>query len=72
MSNDRKDPLKRLQAIEKALHALERQQRQELVVTAAELADRLRLGLTGEAAIRHFNDWMTLHGLSYLCVPEDV
>ena len=34
----------------------------------AELAERQRLGLTGEAAVKHYNDYMDKHGMSYLKV----
>ena len=30
---------------------------------AEELADRKRQGLTGDAAIKHYNDWMDFHGM---------
>lgn len=68
MSSKEKDPLTELRRIERRLNRLEHQMRQEHWVCAAELADRLRKGLTGEEAVKHFNDWMTLHGMSYLTV----
>ena len=68
MSSKPKDPLTVLRRIERRLYELERQQRHEHWVCSAELADRLRKGLTGDEAVQHFNDWMTLHGLSYLTV----
>lgn len=63
-----KDPLKELKRIERELKELERRQREENRIMAAELADRLRLGLTGDEAVKHFNDWMMLHGLGHLVV----
>ena len=36
---------------------------------AEELADRKRQGLTGDAAVKHYNDWMDRHGMSHLKVP---
>jgi len=68
MSSKEKDPLTELRRIERRMYNLERQMRQENWVCAAEQADRLRKGLTGDEAIQHFNDWMTLHGMSYLTV----
>lgn len=63
-----KDPLQELRRLEKALKELGRELREEHRVSAAEMADRQRLGLTGEEAIRHYNDWMMLHGLRHLVV----
>lgn len=68
MSKTSKDPLQELRRVEKALKELGRELREELRVSAAEMADRQRLGLTGEEAIRHYNDWMMLHGLWHLVV----
>lgn len=45
--------------------------RKEERVCAAELEDRQRLGLHGNDAIRHYNSWMRLFGLTNLIVPED-
>lgn len=68
MSKTCKDPLQELRRLEKALKELGRELREEHRVSAAEMADRQRLGLTGEEAIRHYNDWMMLHGLRHLVV----
>lgn len=68
MSKATKDPLQELRRVEKALKELGRELREEHRVSAAEMADRQRLGLTGEEAIRHYNDWMMLHGLRHLVV----
>lgn len=68
MSSRTKDPLTELRRIERRMYEMERQMRHEHWVCAAELADRLRKGLTGDEAVKHYNDWMTLHGLSYLTV----
>lgn len=68
MSKTSKDPLQELRRVEKALKELGRELREDLRVSAAEMADRQRLGLTGEEAIRHYNDWMMLHGLRHLVV----
>lgn len=68
MSKNNKDPLQELRRVEKALKELGRELREEHRVCAAEMADRQRRGLTGEEAIRHYNDWMMLHGLRHLVV----
>lgn len=70
MSNSKKqkNPLDECKRIERELWELGRQLREEHRVAAAELADRLRLGLTGDDAVRHYNDWMMLHGLPHLVV----
>lgn len=64
----KKDPLSELKRLEREMKELVRQIREENRIIAAELCDRQRLGLQGEDAIRHFNDWMMLHGLNYLVV----
>lgn len=40
----------------------------ESAVYRAELNHRLSLGLTGDDAIKHYNDWMIGCGLPHLCV----
>lgn len=64
----KRDPLAELKRIERELKELGRQIREENRICAAELCDRQRRGLQGEEAIRHFNDWMMLHGLRHLVV----
>lgn len=64
----KKDPLAELKRIERDIKELGRQIREENRICAAELCERQRLGLQGEDAIRHFNDWMMLHGLRHLVV----
>ncbi len=64
----KKDPLAELKRLDRDLKELGRQIREENRICAAELCDRQRLGLQGEDAIRHFNDWMLLHGLRHLVV----
>lgn len=61
----KKDPLAELKRIDREMKELGRQIREENRIRAAELCDRQRLGLQGEDAIRHFNDWMMLHGLRH-------
>ena len=64
----KKDSLAELKRLERDMKELGRQIREENRICAAELCDRQRLGLQGEDAIRHFNDWMILHGLRHLVV----
>ena len=42
--------------------------RLEGAVYRAELEERQSLGLTGDAAVKHYNDYMDKHGMSYLKV----
>jgi len=63
-----KNPLDELKRIERDVRELGRRMREENRIMAAEQADRLRLGITGDAAVQHFNDWMMLHGLPHLVV----
>lgn len=44
--------------------------REEGRVTRRELEERLRLGLHGNAAIRHYNDWMKKNGMEHLMVKD--
>ena len=64
-----KDTLSTLQDISDRLEVINQDMDAEERVWAAELADRQRLGLTGDAAVKHYNDWMDRHGMSYLKVP---
>ena len=63
------DALKKLQEISDNLDSLNRELNEEEHVWAEELADRQRLGLAGDAAIKHYNDWMDRHGMGHLKVP---
>lgn len=44
--------------------------RTEGQVYRAELEERRRLGLHGDAAIRHYNEWMKKYGMEHLMVKE--
>lgn len=68
MASNKRDVAKELKRIERAMNELSRQLREEHRIAAAEMADRQRKWLTGDAAVEHYNDWMMLHGLSHLCV----
>lgn len=62
--------IKKLEAILEQAEDLGRQLRYERQVDQAELEERARLGLHGEAAIRHYNAWMHRYGLDHLMVTE--
>ena len=64
-----KDTLSTLQDISDRLEDIHRDLITEEKVMAAELADRQRLGLTGDAAVKHYNDWMDRHGMNHMKVP---
>lgn len=42
--------------------------RRESTIFAAELSERQRLGLSGEAAIKHYNEWMDKNNMPHLKV----
>lgn len=46
--------------------------RKEAAVARQELADRQRKGLSGDAAITHYNEWMQRYGMEHLMVREGV
>lgn len=60
--------LSSLQKIIISLEKINREMNKEEQVYKAELADRLKKGLTGEDAIRHYNEWMEAAGQSHLMV----
>lgn len=64
-----KDTLSTLQDISDRLEDIHRDLIAEEKVMAAELAERKRQGLTGDAAVKHYNDWMDRHGMGHLKVP---
>lgn len=45
--------------------------RNEGKVYQAELEERQRLGLQGDAAIKHYNEWMQHNGMEHLMVKEE-
>ena len=59
-----KDVLKELEDIAEKLDTINTQMNDEERVWAEELADRKRQGLTGDAAVKHYNEW-TLIGKKY-------
>lgn len=64
------DIRERLLVIEKTGRSMGMQMRKEAAVARQELADRQRKGLTGDAAIAHYNEWMQRYGMEYLMVKE--
>ena len=65
-----KQTVERLQKIESQMEAIGDNIRREGQVYRAELEERQRLGLHGEDAIRHYNDWMKKYGMGHLMVKE--
>ena len=64
-----KDILKELEDIAEKLDTINTQMNDEERVWAEELADRKRLGLSADAAVKHYIEWMDRHGMSHLKVP---
>ena len=62
----KKDILTQLQQISNQLDCIGRDMREEERVYAAELEDRLAKGITGDAAVQHYNEWMDKAGMSHL------
>lgn len=63
--------LAKLMAIEAEAVAMGKQLKNEAAVARQELADRQRKGLTGDAAIAHYNEWMQRYGMEQLMVREE-
>ena len=63
--------LNTLRRIEQDAIALGESIRNEGRVWQAELEERQRLGLHGDAAIRHYNEWMQRFNMEHLMVKED-
>lgn len=63
--------LENLMAIESKLDTMGKQMRREEAVYRKERADRQRKGLTGDAAIAHYNEWMQRYGMEHLMVREE-
>lgn len=66
-----KQVLNTLKDIEHRAEDFGRSLRNESRVCQAELKERQRLGLHGDAAIRHYNEWMRRYHLEHLMVKED-
>lgn len=70
MEDDSRKLLAELQEISTKLETINHDLSEEESIWKAELTDRQRLGLTGDAAIEHYNDWMDRHEMSHLKVPR--
>ena len=68
----KEDQFAKLMALEAEAVAMGKQIRNEATVARHELADRQRKGLTGDAAIAHYNEWMQRYGMEHLMVREGV
>lgn len=62
--------LRELRRILGELEAIGDEMERERQVMSAELEERQRLGLHGEAAIRHHDLWMQQAGLTHLMVEK--
>ena len=62
--------MSRLKTIEKKIFDIGQQIRLESNLYSEELEERQRLGLHGDAAIRHYNEWMKRHGMEHLMVED--
>lgn len=60
--------LVKLMALEAEAVAMGKQIRYEAAVARQELIDRQRKGLTGDAAIAHYNEWMQRYDMDNLMV----
>ena len=65
-----KQTVERLQKIENQMETIGENIRKEGQVYRAEPEERQRLGLHGEAAIKHYNEWMKKYGMEHLMVKE--
>ena len=63
--------INRLIVIDQTVRSMGMQMRKEAAVARQELADRQRKGLTGDAAIAHYNEWMQRYGMEHLMVKEE-
>ena len=66
-----KQVLKTLKRIEHDANEMGKTIRNEGRIYRAELEERQRMGLHGDAAIKHYNEWMQRYGMEHLMVKED-
>lgn len=59
---------RRLAELCEATERLSRDMAQAEDVYKQELAERLRLGLRGDDAVRHYNNWMKAQGMARLAI----
>lgn len=60
--------MKELNNILKKLNKINEQMNREAYAWEMELKDRQKLGLTGDDAIKHYNEWMKKFKMDYLMV----
>ena len=65
-----KQVLNTLKRIEHDANKMGKTIRNEGQVWRAELEERQRMGLQGDAAIKHYNEWMQRYGMEHLMVKE--
>ena len=62
------ETFQKLKDISDSIDSLNLEITKEEKVWAEELAARKRKGLTGDAAITHYNEWMDCHGMGHLLI----
>ena len=65
-----KQVLNTLKRIEHDAESIGKAIRNEGQVYREELEERQRMGLHGDAAIKHYNEWMQRNGMEHLMVKE--
>jgi len=60
--------LSKLADIERRMNNIGQEMKRESQVYMQEQNERLRLGLTGDDAVRHYNEWMEREGMGHLKV----
>ena len=65
-----KQTLDTLKRIEHDANEMGKTIRNEGRIYQAELEERQRMGLHGDAAIKHYNEWMQRYGMEHLMVKE--
>ena len=63
--------LSKLADIKRRLNNISQEMKRENQVYMQERNERLRLGLTGDDAVRHYNEWMEREGMGHLKVKTD-
>lgn len=60
--------LSKLADIERRMNNIGQEMKREHQVYMQEQNERMRLGLTGDDAVRHYNEWMEREGMGHLKV----
>jgi len=61
-----KNTLSKLADIERRMNNIGQEMKRENQVYMQEQNERIRLGLTGDDAVRHYNEWMEHEGMGHL------